>query len=272
MAKKAKYNKKELAALAKDWDDAEDQDVELPDGDYHVLIQSCKLTCEPGKRRQAVTNCKVISGDEDFIGNEVTFFDGLESAQNIGYFKKKLSRAKIALGEGAEGLIEALEEFEGRLVEMRIKNKDGFTNAYVNKLIKAEYDEDEDDDDDDDDDDDTDVDDDDDDDNDDTDDDDDNDDDEERVFPEQDVLTKLNQVKAAKKLERLFKGADASKAPKKAKAVLQLLVAIQEGDEYEGEENDERLAAKCLGLRLKKSMDAEAVEKLLEGKLNEIFK
>ena len=270
------YSKKDLEALGKEWDSAEDADMEIADGDFHMLIEESRLQMEAGKRRQVVTKVKVVAGDDDYVGNVLTMYDGCESEVNIGYLKKKLSRAGIRLGKGAKGLLKAIEEFVGRVVEVRIKNKDGFCNWYVNGLISADGAAEADDDDDADDD------------LDDKDDDvavagkDDEDEDEDdekdegkpsRTLLEQDDVADMAEGKCKTYLDKNFDGLDTDKIAKgHKKEVLQYLIAIVEGDAFEPDEEDTpRYAAKAFGLRVKKSMDDEAIEDLVQGKLEEIF-
>ncbi len=263
------YNKKELENLAKDWDGASvEGETDLPDGKYHMGITDCKLILEPGKRRCAVSKLKVVGGDDGYVGETLTLFDGLETSDNIGYFKKKLSKAGIKIGKGVEGIEEAVEDFVGRCVEVQVRNKDGFTNWYVNKLVDADWkdskndskskDEDEDDDDDDvktDDADDA-----------------DDDDNQSREFMAQDELEELNEIKSKKLLAKYFDGIDMDKIPKKRKnKVLRFLVAVVEADELEAESEDVRSAAKALGLKVKSKDEDDDIEEAISEALEEMF-
>jgi len=259
-----RYDKNELEALSKDWDDAGiEGDVDIADGKYQMVITECRLILEPGKRRCACFKLKIVGGDDDYVGQTLTMFDGLERAESIGYFKKKLSRAGVKIGKGIEGIEEAVEDVVNRCVEVQIKNKDGFTNWYVNKLVSADYgdeadkgsksskaDRSEEDNDADD-----------------------AEESRERELPEQDEIDELNEVKAKRMLADLFDGIDLDKVPKKhKKAILKYLVAVAEGDDIGDVESEDIVsAAKALGLKVSKKDEDEDVEELITSELDDLL-
>jgi hypothetical protein len=149
-------NAKDKAALQKNWDDAEAaKGSELPDGTYQ--FQVIKKTGKGDKTGFALTGkdkpvfktaLKVVGGDEEYMGQELYINDNLETAENMGWFKRKLSRLNVPLPEDISELTdgEVADAMIGKKFEGQVKTKNDFMNVYVNRLLgEAEGDDEEDD-------------------------------------------------------------------------------------------------------------------------------
>lgn len=132
-------NKRERAALKKMFTDSKKEmagGLDLPDGVYafKILKKGTKFVMT-GKFRFE-TAVEVTGGDEDYIGIKGVVSDNLESAQNWAWFRRKLERLHIK-NVSVESLEsgELAESMAGRTFEGQVKEKDGFVNLYVNKLV-----------------------------------------------------------------------------------------------------------------------------------------
>lgn len=142
-------NPKERKALEKMWDDAKPTGgVDVPDGDYTFVIVKAKPNMSDKGRPSMQQMLKISEGPEAFVGLEVPVRDNLESADNMGWFKKKLGRLGVEIpnkedfieqllnGETGEGSLAAA--LVGKKFIGTVKTKNDFLNVYVNKLVGEE--------------------------------------------------------------------------------------------------------------------------------------
>ena len=129
-------NPKQKAAFAAMWDDSEEANGGLSDGKYQFKIKSARFdytkTGKPVMRRVMI----VVGGSEDARGETIEVSDNLETAQNMTFFKKTLSRLNVT-NVSAEDITDGTlaEQLAGKVFEGQVVNKGGFTNVYVNRLI-----------------------------------------------------------------------------------------------------------------------------------------
>jgi len=138
-------NAKEKAMLQKMWEDADSAGGgELPDGTYQFKVlkkgKDGRVTgfkmSDKGKPTFK-TQLKCVGGAEEFIGTEIEINDNLETSENMGWFKKKLSRMNISLPEDISDITdgEVADQMIGKTFEGQVKTKNDFLNVYVNRLI-----------------------------------------------------------------------------------------------------------------------------------------
>lgn len=130
-------NPKEKKALQGMWDKSETAGSELPDGTYQFTIQSARFHMTEKGKPTFKTKLKVSGGAQDFIGQELEINDNLETAENMGWFKKKLQRLNIALPEDFDEVTDGTvaEQMKGKMFEGQVKTKNDFMNVYVNRLL-----------------------------------------------------------------------------------------------------------------------------------------
>lgn len=142
-------NAKERVALEKMWDESKASGgADLPDGDYVFLIVKAKPNMSDKGMPSFQSVVRVVDGAEAFVGQEVPVRDNLGSADNMGWFKKKLARLGIEIpakdemirqlmnkddGEGSVAAAMVGKKFSGQC-----KTKNDFMNIYVNKLLGTE--------------------------------------------------------------------------------------------------------------------------------------
>ncbi len=135
------FTRSDLKDLDKVWKDGLSTgatESEIPEGRYQAKVKEIELGKSSGGRPQCKWVWKFIGGAvEEVIGKEHTTYDGLESAQNMGFFFKKLRRFGLKPPESFEDMEEAVQKCLGATVDIQVKIKDDFTNVYVNKLVKA---------------------------------------------------------------------------------------------------------------------------------------
>jgi hypothetical protein len=137
---KNKEISKKLRALQSEWRSAEPMTFStIKDGDYVAKIVSMEIAESKNGRMQVVTTFKVADGK--LKGKEVKKFDGLASAQNMGFFKGFCQVIGFEIPEDIEDLSEALMEFVSdfnSLVNIKATTRDEFQNIRVTGL--SEYD------------------------------------------------------------------------------------------------------------------------------------
>jgi hypothetical protein len=132
------FTRSDLKDLDKIWKDASSGnsgDGEVPEGKYQAKVTEVELAKSSGGRPQCKFVFKIVGGEEQFIGKELTTYDGLETAQNMGFFVRKIKRFKIKPPTSFEEVPKVVERCLGAVVEIQVKYKDDFLNVYVNKLV-----------------------------------------------------------------------------------------------------------------------------------------
>lgn len=132
-------NPKEKAELEAKWNSAEEAGGSgLPDGTYQFKILKGAFKTGSNKKHAFKTMLEVVAGADDVIGETFEINDNLDTGENMGWFKSKLARLNVSLGDLTFDDIEngtLGEQLKGKVFEGQAKTKGGFLNVYVNRLI-----------------------------------------------------------------------------------------------------------------------------------------
>lgn len=128
---------KDLKKMAKMWAKTEAKQggggMRLPDGEYIVNIESMKVANSKKGRLQVMTTFEVKKPKEK-KGKKVAKFSGLDTEDNIAYFKGFAEVIGLELPEDMEDLPEAcesfVEEFEDTLT-IKLSTKGDFQNISI---------------------------------------------------------------------------------------------------------------------------------------------
>ena len=132
------FTRGDLKDLDKIWKDADMSGAsqgEVPEGKYQAKISAVELAKSSGGRPQCKFVYKIVGGPEELIGKELTTYDGLVTAQNMGFFARKLKRLGVPIPGSFEEVAECVEGTLGAVCDIQVKYKDDFLNVYVNKLV-----------------------------------------------------------------------------------------------------------------------------------------
>ena len=131
---------KEKRKFSEMFDEAEAAGSDIPDGTYQFKVIGAEFAWETKKdgskgRPQFHQELEVVAGDEEYVGKKLKTRDNLETAENIGWFKKKLQRLNLR-ADGDEVQVGTLaEQIVGKVFEGQAKTKNDFLNIYVNRLL-----------------------------------------------------------------------------------------------------------------------------------------
>ena len=128
---------KDLDRLYKDASGSGPEPGEIPEGKYQAKLKEVQFGASSGGRPQCKFVWKIVGGAEGAIGKEITTYDGLETSQNMGFFRRKLKRLRLGEPSSFEEVPEMLEGAVGAIAEIQVKFKDDFVNVYINKLVTA---------------------------------------------------------------------------------------------------------------------------------------
>lgn len=133
-------NPKEKAALQAMWGKAETASNNVPDGTYQFIISGARFHMASTGRPQFKIKVKVKGGAEEYIGKEFEYNNNLETAENMGWFKKTLLRLNITCPEDFDEIVDGTlaEHMVGKVFEGQVKTKNDFLNVYVNRLLGEE--------------------------------------------------------------------------------------------------------------------------------------
>lgn len=128
---------KDLKKLSKTWsktDAKKGGGSNVKDGDYVVKITSMTVGKSKAGRLQVAEKFKIVEPKKN-KGTEFMAFHGLESENNIAYFKGHCEVLGIELPDDMEELPDVLEawveENEGDAFDVKVKTKDGYQNTSV---------------------------------------------------------------------------------------------------------------------------------------------
>ena len=128
---------KDLRKLSKTWSNTEAKKgggSNVKDGDYVVKITSMEVGKSKAGRLQVAEKFKIVEPKKN-KGTEFMAFHGLESENNIAYFKGHCEVLGIELPDDMEELPDVLEawveENEGDTFDVKVKTKDGYQNTTV---------------------------------------------------------------------------------------------------------------------------------------------
>lgn len=129
-------NRKEKEMLQEGWSKSKAITSEVPDGTYQFEIVEANYVVSQQGRPNFKLIYKITGGNEDFIGKTVTDNNNLETAENMGWFKRKLIKLNIMVPEEFEEIMDGTlaEELVGKHFEGQVKTKNDFLNVYINRL------------------------------------------------------------------------------------------------------------------------------------------
>ncbi len=132
---------KSLKKLSKTWSKTEARTgvQRLPDGDYVAELLSMEVGESKKGRIQVAEKFKIAKGK--YKGKEIMAFHGLESEQNIAFFKGHCEVLGVEIPDDMEDLPQALESFVDDNAEefaLRVKTNDG---GYQNISVMGASDE-----------------------------------------------------------------------------------------------------------------------------------
>lgn len=128
---------KDKKTLQEMWNKSETAGQDLPDGTYQFQVASARFHMTEKGKPTFKSKLKVVGGDEEFVGKELEINDNLETAENMGWFKKKLQRLNITITEDFEEVMDGTvaDQLKGKIFEGQVKTKNDFMNVYVNRLV-----------------------------------------------------------------------------------------------------------------------------------------
>lgn len=120
---------KSLKKLSKTWSKAEARTggSQVKDGEYTAELVSMTVGTSKNGRLQVAEKYKITSGGK-MKGKEITTYQGIESEQNIAYFKGHCEVLGVEIPDDMEDLPDALESFVDDNAEefsIRVKTNDG---------------------------------------------------------------------------------------------------------------------------------------------------
>jgi len=132
-------NPKQKSELSDMWNQAEEAGGSgLADGTYQFKILKGQFKMTSNSKPCFKTMLEIVAGADDMVGETVEINDNLETRENMGWFKSRLARLNISLGDLTFEDIEngtLGEQLKGKVFEGQAKTKGGFLNVYVNRLI-----------------------------------------------------------------------------------------------------------------------------------------
>lgn len=135
-SKKSKRASPALAALQKLWSGGEPRKAlgPLPDGTYQATITKAELKTTQTGKPQIDTTLQVISGE--YEDRTVHKYDLLMTQENVNWVQGMFEVLEVELPEKVKDLPDVLEETVGKIVEISVRNAEGFCNVYINDLLE----------------------------------------------------------------------------------------------------------------------------------------
>jgi hypothetical protein len=104
---------------------------DIADGDYDTTLD--KLVVTTSTSGSPVVKFLVKIDGPNFVGRTMWKTDGIATKQNLEYLKKDLTICGY-VGKLSQ-LAARADEFRGVRLKVKVKNKGGYTNYYINKRI-----------------------------------------------------------------------------------------------------------------------------------------
>lgn len=132
---------KQLAKMKAAWDKNREESKDtsnfnqLPDGKYKTKLTDACLR-EVGDAVKAMFEFTVVEGDS--TGEKATRWDGIDTEERVLYLQKDLRRLGLDVDTfEIDQLEDALEELlqSAPVVRITVKNKDGYCNCYIDKVL-----------------------------------------------------------------------------------------------------------------------------------------
>jgi len=128
-----------LAASQKKWRKSEARTfgAPLPDGEYEGRIENAVIEESKQGRLQTVWTLKVTDGPCE--NREIRKYSGLESEENMDWFKGDLETIELDVPNDLADLGETLEEAVGFPIRFQVRSRDEFTNVdFIERLEPSE--------------------------------------------------------------------------------------------------------------------------------------
>lgn len=108
-----------------------------PGTGYQGIIGSCTIGMSKNEKnpRLQVTWPITITEPKEHEGKEHYDFSGLQSENNIAYFKGRLEKIDVAVPDDIADIADALDECEGLEVLFDVVKNDEFTNTYFRSRV-----------------------------------------------------------------------------------------------------------------------------------------
>ena len=107
----------------------------LPPGTgYTGTIGSCTIEMSKKDRLQVVWPI-TVTGPAKFEGREHRDWSGLETENNIGFFKGRLEKIDVAVPDDIGDISDALDECEGLEIRFDVVKSEEFTNTYFRERV-----------------------------------------------------------------------------------------------------------------------------------------
>ena len=129
-----------LAKMQKMWKGAEARRgyAPIPDGQYQAKLESAVIGNAKTSGRLQCTYVFCVLTPEEFEGKKVYKRDGLDSTENLEWFKGTLE----TLGASPEDIEDmpnvpnVLNDLVGTVAEITVQTKDEFQNVYINEVVE----------------------------------------------------------------------------------------------------------------------------------------
>ena len=111
---------------------------QLPVGkDYTGVIGSCTIGMSQNEQspRLQVTWPITVTSPAEFEGREVEDYSGLQTENNIAYYKGRLEKIDVAIPDDIMDTADALDECEGLKIRFDVVKNEEFTNTYFRERI-----------------------------------------------------------------------------------------------------------------------------------------
>jgi hypothetical protein len=105
-----------------------------PVGKHQVRISSAEII-DTKNGRCIRWEMKGLS--KEVKGETYSRLSGIEEPVNISYVKSDLMRLNIAVPSKIKNIQKALDRAEGLTIEITVKEKDGYTNIYFNRVLQS---------------------------------------------------------------------------------------------------------------------------------------
>ena len=117
-----------LTEAQRDWEKSEARSfgAPLPDGQYEGVIESALIEESRNGRLQVRWDLLVTS--KECEGRQVRKYSGLETKDNMDWFKGDLETLGLKIPEESESIGDALEEAQGLAILFQVRSRDEFTN------------------------------------------------------------------------------------------------------------------------------------------------
>ena len=110
----------------------------LPPGiGYTGIIGSCTIGMSRNEKnpRLQVTWPIIVTGPKEFEGREHRDFSGLETENNIAFFKGRLEKINVDVPDDIGDISDALDDCEGLEILFDVVKNDEFTNTYFRERV-----------------------------------------------------------------------------------------------------------------------------------------